>query len=98
MEAGYAVWTFQGRQLFKNPKDKLFTVNWRPHPPTMISDAKQREIRKDIRKYSKKYDALDEKEKDTAREAFRKDRQERLEAIPHLIELILCGITNWTSK
>jgi len=88
MEAGYAVWTFQGRQLFKISKDKLFSATWRPHPPPMITESKQAEIRKNIKKYSKKYDALDEQEKETARQAFKADRDTRLNAFMDIINRI----------
>merc|ERR1711908_88325 len=88
MEAGYAIWTFQGRQLVKNAKDKLFSATWRPHPPPMISAVQQAQIRKNIKKYSKKYDALDEQEKDEARKAFKADRDTRLNAFLSILERI----------
>merc|ERR1719453_2290923 len=88
MEAGYAIWTFQGRQLYKFAKDKLFSCTFRPHPPPMISDDQQQAIRKNIKKYSKKYDALDEQEKETARNAFKADREERLNAFLDILNRI----------
>jgi len=77
MEAGYAIWTFQGRQLYKMQKEKLFSISWRPHPPSMLSEDQQKNIKKNIKQFSKKYDALDEQAKESARKAFREDREER---------------------
>jgi translation initiation factor 3 subunit B len=88
MEAGYAIWTFQGRQLCKFAKDKLFSATWRPHPPPMITEDQQKSIRKNIKKYSKKYDALDEQEKETARQEFKRDRDTRLHAFLDILNRI----------
>jgi translation initiation factor 3 subunit B len=89
MEAGYAIWTFQGRQLHKQAKDKLFAATWRNHPPPMTSEEQQQQIRKNIKKYSKKYDALDEQEKESARQAFKADRDQRLNAFLDILDRIM---------
>jgi len=56
-EAGYAIWTFQGRSLIKVGREKLWQVAWRPHPPSLLSDQRQKEIKKNIKSFSKGYDA-----------------------------------------
>jgi translation initiation factor 3 subunit B len=88
MEAGYALWTFQGRQLQKVQKEKLYHIAWRQHPASMLSDAQTGQIRKDLKKYSKKYDAMDEKAKDKARQAFREDRETRTNAFLEILDRI----------
>jgi len=88
MEAGYAIWTFQGRQLYKLQKEKLFHISWRPHPPSMLEEDQQRHIRKNIKQFSKKYDALDEQAKESARKAFREDREERTNAFLEILNRI----------
>jgi translation initiation factor 3 subunit B len=85
MEAGYAIWTFQGRQLHKQQKEKLYVVGWRPHPPSLLSQDQASNIKKNIKKFSKKYDALDENEKETARAAFKADRDKRTEAFMDIL-------------
>lgn len=77
MEAGYAIWTFQGRQIFRKQMEKLWHVSWRPHPPTLLSDGEHKDIRKNIKTYSKKYDAIDTQQKEVARNAFKKEREEK---------------------
>jgi len=74
MEAGYAIWTFQGRVLYRQQKEKLWQISWRPHPPSMLTSARAADVRKDIKKYSKRYDALDEQAKESARNAFKRER------------------------
>merc|ERR1712151_1365070 len=77
MEAGYAIWTFQGRLLHRQQKEKLWQVAWRPHPPSLLSPERQNNIRKNIKQFSKRYDALDDQAKEAARKAFRAERDEK---------------------
>lgn len=77
MEAGYAICTFQGRVIYRQQKEQLWQIAWRPHPPCLLSEKRQDEIRKDLKKFSKKYDALDEQAKEAARFAFRRERESK---------------------
>jgi translation initiation factor 3 subunit B len=89
MEAGYAIWTFQGRKLVGTvQKEKLFAISWRPHPPSMLSDKQQVNIKKNIKQFSKRYDALDEQAKDAARKAFNEDRDSRRNAFREILDRI----------
>merc|ERR1711988_1671823 len=86
MEAGYAIWTFQGRLLHKVQKEKLFHIAWRPHPPSLLSQQKQQDIKKNLKQYSRKYDAMDEQAKESARQAFRADRESRTNAFLEILD------------
>jgi len=86
MEAGYKLWSFQGRVLFQQQKEKLWHIAWRPHPPTLLPANKQKEVRKNIKQYSKKYDALDEHAKETARNAFREEREKKTRAFMEVLD------------
>merc|ERR1712196_436335 len=55
----------------KVQKEKLFHIAWRPHPPSLLSQQKQQDIKKNLKQYSRKYDAMDEQAKESARQAFR---------------------------
>ena len=57
MENGYNLWTSHGRQLDHKRYDKLHQLLWRPRPPSLLSEAKEKEIRKNLRDYSRKYEA-----------------------------------------
>mmetsp|Transcript_112625 Transcript_112625/g.313277 ORF Transcript_112625/g.313277 Transcript_112625/m.313277 type:complete len:700 (-) Transcript_112625:153-2252(-) len=85
-EAGYSIWTFQGRKLYHQLKEKLWIIGWRPHPPCLLSAERQRDIRKNIKQFSKKYDALDEQAKDAARKAFQHDRQKKTDAFRKILD------------
>jgi len=86
MEAGYKLWSFQGRNLFQQQKEKLWHIAWRPHPPALLPAQKQAEVRKNIKQYSKKYDALDEQAKESVRAAFKQERQRKTDAFMKVME------------
>jgi len=88
MEAGYSLWTFQGRKLFQQQKEKLWHVSWRPHPPSLLKEKKAADIRKNIRQYSKKYDSLDESAKDAVRRAFQRERDEKTDGFKEVLSRI----------
>jgi translation initiation factor 3 subunit B len=102
MEAGYAVWTFQGRQLFRQQKEKLWQVAWRPHPPSLLSTERQQDIKKNIKQFSKRYDAVDDHAKDVARKKFRDERDSKIDAFTRVLERLqdykdeLDEETGWT--
>jgi len=86
MEAGYAMWTFQGRLLHRQQKEKLWHVAWRPHPPSLLSDKRQDDIRKNIKTFSKRYDALDDQAKESARQTFKKERDTKNNHFRNIVE------------
>merc|ERR1719223_2196096 len=85
-ESGMRIWTFQGRNVFTQQKEKLYGTCWRPRPPTLLSAEKSKNIRKNIKQFSKKYDALDDQAKDKARNEFKRDREERLGAFNAIMD------------
>lgn len=86
MEAGYMIWTFQGRKLYQQQKEKLWQIAWRPHPPSLLPANTQADIRKNIKHFSKKYDALDEQAKDAARRVFQQERQEKTDRFRSILD------------
>lgn len=89
MEAGYAIFTFQGRKLVGTvQKEKLYAIHWRPHPPSLLDEKAQANIKKNIKQFSKRYDALDDQAKESARQAFNKDREERRAAFKVILDRI----------
>ncbi|XP_074290101.1 eukaryotic translation initiation factor 3 subunit B-like [Silene latifolia] len=60
MENGFNIWSFNGKLLYRIMKDHFFQFQWRPRPPTLLSPEKEEEIAKNIKKYSKKYEAEDQ--------------------------------------
>lgn len=87
-EAGYKIWTFQGRVLYQQQKEKLYQIVWRPHPPSLLTTARQAEIKKDIKQFTKKYDTIDEKAKEAARNAIRQEREGKINAFKLVLDRV----------
>lgn len=59
MENGYRLWTFSGQSLAERPVEKFKQLHWRPRPPTFLSKDEIRQVRRNLREYSKEFDELD---------------------------------------
>ena len=59
MENGYHLYDFKGEQLREEPVEKFKQWLWRPRPPTMLSKEEQKQIRKNLREYSKEFEIQD---------------------------------------
>ncbi|KAL8155139.1 hypothetical protein AgCh_000507 [Apium graveolens] len=60
MENGFNIWSFHGKLLYRIMKDHFFQFLWRPRPASFLSPEKEEEIAKNLKKYSKKYEAEDQ--------------------------------------
>ncbi|KAF8820624.1 putative eukaryotic translation initiation factor [Cardiosporidium cionae] len=78
-ENGFIIWTFQGKMHYKSNRDKFYQFMWRPHPPSLLSDKKLDEIRKNLREFSKKFDMIDDKLRTSQRDAFLKARKSEMD-------------------
>jgi translation initiation factor 3 subunit B len=59
MENGYRMWTFYGQMLSDAPTEKFKQLLWRPRPPMLLSKEEQRQVRRNLREYSKEFEELD---------------------------------------
>ncbi|KAJ6011603.1 Eukaryotic translation initiation factor 3 subunit B [Penicillium sp. IBT 35674x] len=59
MENGWNLHTFSGTTLSENPTEKFKQFLWRPRPPTLLSKEEQKQVRKNLREYSKEFDEED---------------------------------------
>lgn len=60
MENGFNIWSFNGKHLYRILKDHFFQFLWRPRPASFLTGEKEEEIAKNLKKYSKKYEAEDQ--------------------------------------
>ncbi|XP_059651708.1 eukaryotic translation initiation factor 3 subunit B-like [Cornus florida] len=74
MENGFNIWSFNGKLLYRMFRDHFFQFSWRPRPPSFLSPEKEEEIAKNLKKYSKKYEADDE---DVSMQLSEQDREKR---------------------
>ncbi|RYP40314.1 hypothetical protein DL768_010651 [Monosporascus sp. mg162] len=59
MENGYHLYDFKGEQLREEPVDKFKQWLWRPRPPTLLTKDEQKQIRKNLREYSRQFEQED---------------------------------------
>ncbi|XP_031473083.1 eukaryotic translation initiation factor 3 subunit B-like [Nymphaea colorata] len=60
MENGFHIWSFHGKLLYRIPRDHFYQFLWRPRPPSLLPPEKEEEIARNLKKYSKKYEAEDQ--------------------------------------
>ncbi len=78
MENGYHLYDFKGTQLREEHVERFKQWLWRPRPPTLLSKDEQKQIRKNLREYSKIFDEQDQSEADTANMAVVETRRRLL--------------------
>ncbi|KAJ2036734.1 Translation initiation factor 3 subunit b [Coemansia sp. RSA 922] len=61
MENGYVLWDFKGQQLNKASVDRFKQIVWRPRPRSLLTEEQKREVRKNLKDYSKEFDDQDER-------------------------------------
>ncbi|KAK2733726.1 Translation initiation factor 3 subunit b [Myotisia sp. PD_48] len=70
MENGYHIHTFAGTTLAEYPIEKFKQLVWRPRPPTLLSKEEQKQVRKNLREYSREFDEEDRYAVDIANTAI----------------------------
>ncbi|EHA56104.1 Translation initiation factor 3 subunit b [Pyricularia oryzae] len=59
MENGYHMYDFKGEQLREEAVEKFKQLQWRPRPPTLLAKEEQKQIRKNLREYSRVFEQED---------------------------------------
>ena len=59
IEHGYHLYDFKGELLREEHIDKLKQFLWRPRPPSMLSRDAQKQIRRNLREYSRDFEEED---------------------------------------
>lgn len=59
MENGYHIYDFRGELLREEPIEKFKAWLWRPRPATLLSKDEQKQIRKNLREYSRVFEEED---------------------------------------
>jgi len=77
MENGYNIWSSHGRQVGHVREDKFYQFLWRPRPLSLLPNDKEKDIRKNLRDYSTKYERQDAVLKMHLQGDMLKQRQEK---------------------
>lgn len=76
LENGFSMWSFIGKNLYNEAKEKFFQFLWRPRPPTLLSVDEEKEIEKKWPLIAEQYRKEDE-EKRKARSTEKKNRKKK---------------------
>jgi translation initiation factor 3 subunit B len=73
------LYDFKGTQLREDHIEKFKQLSWRPRPPTFLSKEEQKNVKKNLREYSKVFDEDDFNKKNQANRAVIDSRRRLLE-------------------
>lgn len=59
MENGYHIYDFKGEALREEPIDKFKQFQWRPRPASLLTKEEQKQVRKNLREYSRVFEQED---------------------------------------
>jgi translation initiation factor 3 subunit B len=62
LENGYQIRDFKGSVLYEAHLERFKLFSWRPRPPTLVPKDQQRRIRRNLKDYSREFEAEDEAE------------------------------------
>ncbi|KAG0253123.1 Translation initiation factor 3 subunit b [Mortierella polycephala] len=79
MENGYQIWDFKGQMLYKETLEKFKQLVWRPRPKTLLSKDQIKNIRKNLRDYSIRFEEQDMESSSLVSSAERQRRRQLLE-------------------
>lgn len=74
-DAGFTLWTFQGRPLHTEQIEKLYGAGFRPKPPSLLKSEEEKDIRRQLKVHSRRFEQID----DDARTKQRREERERKE-------------------
>ncbi|XP_074648217.1 eukaryotic translation initiation factor 3 subunit B-like [Tubulanus polymorphus] len=79
VDNAYWIWNFQGRLLQKQPLERFCQLLWRPRPPSLLTDAMIKEIKKNMKKYSAQFEVKDRMSQTKASKELIERRQKKVD-------------------
>jgi len=78
VDNAYWLWSFQGKCLRKCPIDKLCQFLWRPRPPSLLTPQDLKEIKKNLKKNTRKFEMQDKMRSSKASKEIIEKRQSQM--------------------
>lgn len=79
MENGYHLYSFAGQLLREEPVEQFKQWAWRPRPERLLSKDEMKNVRKNLREYSRQFEEADVAKKSSANKAVVEARRNQLE-------------------
>lgn len=78
MENGYHLYSFSGHLLRDEPTEQFKQLSWRPRPDRLLSKEEMKNVRKNLREYSRQFEEQDQAKKSSADKAVVESRRQML--------------------
>jgi len=59
VENGYNMWNFQGSKVFEASLEGFIQFQWRPRPPSLLKEINNKEIKKNMKSYTRDFEIKD---------------------------------------
>lgn len=79
MENGYHLYTFSGHLLREEPIEQFKQWAWRPRPERLLTKDEMKNVRKNLREYSRQFEEADQAKRSSADKAVVDARRRMLE-------------------
>ena len=79
MENGYHLYTFSGQPLREEAIEGFKQWAWRPRPERLLSKEEMKNVRKNLREYSRQFEEIDQAKKSSANKAVVENRRRLLD-------------------
>lgn len=79
MENGYHLYTFAGQTLREEPLEQFKQWAWRPRPERLLSKDEMKNVRKNLREYSRAFEEADLAKRSSANKAVVEERRKKLD-------------------
>lgn len=91
LDSGFQLYSFLGRLLVRQRKEKFFQLLWRPRPKSLLSDAEEKKVMDNLKTYSTNYDKMDKLLKASAMDEEKLEREKLREQFGEMCK-------EWASK
>jgi translation initiation factor 3 subunit B len=79
MENGYHLYSFSGQLLREEPIEQFKQFIWRPRPERLLSKDEMKNVRKNLREYSRAFEEADVAKRSSADKAVVEERRRKLD-------------------
>ncbi|XP_070581351.1 eukaryotic translation initiation factor 3 subunit B-like [Ptychodera flava] len=79
VDNAFWVWNFQGKILHKQAMERFCQLLWRPRPPTLLSAKQIKDIKKNMKNYSKQFELKDRMSQSKASKELVEKRRQMME-------------------
>lgn len=79
MENGYHLYNFAGQLLREEPIEQFKQWTWRPRPERLLSKDEMKNVRKNLREYSRTFEEADSAKRSSADKAVIESRRRQLD-------------------